>query len=371
MKKADLIYADSEHSADLLYACGFRAPDAFIYFADNREKGVILSALERDRGEKECHQDIAVYGTEDFSEGIENGTAAVIMSLARKRNISEFRVPSDFPLGLADYLRETGLVVMPEQGSFFPQRKFKSNDEAADIEHALEITEQGMYRAMEILSEATVNNQGILEWKHGELTSDILRSEINIALIRGGAMPDATIVACGLQAAEPHNLGSGPLYAGKSIIIDIFPRVIETGYWGDLTRTFVKGKAPAIVKKAFDAVLEARESAKEMIKPGANCAEIHIAANKILEKHGFLTGRQDGRNFGFFHGLGHSVGLEIHEEPRLSPRCDHKLIGGEVLTVEPGVYYPEWGGIRLEDMVFVTSDGCKCLTGIETFLEIE
>ena len=153
--------------------------------------------------------------------------------------------------------------------------------------------------------------------------------------------------------------------------MDVFPRSMTSGYWGDLTRTMVKGKAPEVVKKAYAAVFEAREFAKTLIRPGAIPEDIHRAAEGVLEKHGFMTGRNDAGDFGFFHGLGHGVGLEIHEAPRLSLRNRTPLKGGEIITVEPGLYYPEWGGIRLEDMVYVESSGsCRCLTEVEDFLEI-
>jgi len=177
-----------------------------------------------------------------------------------------------------------------------------------------------MRRGIDIIKEAAVNSDGMLEWNDEILTSEILQSEINIAMIRRGGFSDSTIAACGSQAAEPHNTGSGPIFTDKTIIIDIFPRIRKTGYWGDITRTVVKGKAPAIVKKAYKAVFEAREYAKTLIKPGAIPAEIHNAAKELMEKQGFATGRKNERNFGFFHGLGHSLGLEIHENPSLNPR---------------------------------------------------
>jgi len=180
-----------------------------------------------------------------------------------------------------------------------------------------------------------------------------------------------TICAGGSQSACPHDAGSGVLYAGTPIVMDVFPRSMTSGYWGDLTRTMVKGRAPEVVKRAYHAVLEAREHAKTLIRPGAVPEEIHNAAAAMLEKRGFLTGRNDVGDFGFFHGLGHGVGLEIHEAPRLSLRNRTPLKGGEIVTVEPGLYYPEWGGIRLEDMVYVEPSGaCRCLTQVEDFLEI-
>lgn len=370
MNKADLIFAAGETSADMLYASGFLAPDHFIYFAYQQERAVIVSALEQDRAVKECKDNITVFGRNDFSKDEKAGNLDVICAMAKSRKIKEFRVPHDFPLALADALRKRGLVVLPRKGAFYPERQRKSNTEIRHLSAALRVAENGMQHGIDIIREAAVNGSNILEWNGEILTSEILRSEINIKMIRRGGFSNSTIVACGKQGAEPHNTGSGPIFAGKIIIMDIFPRIQKSGYWGDLTRVVVKGKAPEIVKKAYAAVLEAREYAKTLIKPGAIPAEIHKAAKKLMEKHGFQTGRKDGRNFGFFHSLGHGIGLEIHEKPSLGPANSEPLKGGEVITVEPGLYYPEWGGIRLEDVVVVSSNACRCLTEIESFLEI-
>ena len=370
MHQADLIFAAGESSADILYASGFQAPDPFIYFAYRNEKAIIVSALEQDRAEKECKPEVAVIERNSFLRDKKSGNIDVICSLAESRGIESFRVPADFPLALADELRARGLIIKAEAGAFYPQRQFKDNNEIKHLREGLRVAESGMRRALNIIKEAVVRPDGLLEYNGEVLTSEFLRSEINITMIRLGGFSDTTIAACGASAAEPHNMGAGAMHAGKTIILDIFPRVQKTGYWGDLTRTVVKGKAPEIVKKAYGAVFEAREHAKTLIRPGAIPSEIHQAAMKILEKHGFSTGRQNGRNFGFFHSLGHSVGLEIHEKPNLSPFNDEPLKGGEVLTVEPGLYYPEWGGVRLEDIVAVTSDGCRCLTEIENILEV-
>lgn len=370
MNKADLIFAAGESSADILYASGFQAPDPFIYFSCLQEHAVIVSALEQDRAERECKPQITVLGRSEFSEDDKASDPDVICSLAQSREISEFRVPHDFPLGLADDLRKRGLAVYAETGVFYPQRQYKSAAETALIEAAQRVAEEAMRRGIGIIREAAVNGDGILEWHGDILTSEILQAEIDISMLRRGGFSDATIAACGGHAAEPHNTGSGPVYAGKPIIVDIFPRMKKSGYWGDITRTVVKGGAPEIVRKAYTAVFAAREYAKTLIRPGAVPAEIHQAVKELMEAHGFHTGRQDGHNFGFFHGLGHSVGLEIHEKPRLCPLNREPLRGGEVVTVEPGLYYPEWGGVRLEDMVAVIPDGCRCLTEMEDVLEI-
>lgn len=373
MKQADLIFANSETSSDLLYACGFSAPDAFIYFAlpSGGEKGIIVSPLEQNRAEKERHEDIVVYGYDDFPGVETTRSEALIKALAQRHDISRFRVPGNFPLLLAEKLRADGLMLEPESGNFFPQRECKSADEIADIIAAQRIAEAGMRRAIAVLRAATIDKADqSLSWEGESLTSERLRAEINVEVVRHGAIPVATIVACGAQAAEPHNKGSGRLFASQPIVIDIFPRA-STGYWGDLTRTFVKGAASQVVKNAFSAVREARDYAKSRLRVGEIPAEIHREANRVLEKHGFFTGKQDGKNFGFFHGLGHGIGLDIHEAPRLSPVNSRPLRGGEVTSVEPGLYYPEWGGMRLEDLVVVRENGCDTLTAIETFLEIE
>lgn len=371
MKKADLIVADSEKCADMLYASGFRAPDAFIFFRCGKAKGIILSPLEHDRGIRERHPDVSVYRLEDFAAG-NSGTVEAIQSLANRLGVAEYNVPKDFPLYLADALRATGLNVACKNEDFFPERGYKSSLEISKIALAMQITEKAMRRAYEILAEARVGDwsNDALVWLGKPLTSEILRAEINLELMRLGAIAESTIVACGPHSAEPHNTGSGPLRISMPLVIDIFPRLAETGYWGDLTRTFVKGRAPKIVKQAFDAVKAARDSSKELIKAGAVPSEIYAFAVKKLAEDGFPTGQKDGRNYGFFHSLGHGVGLEIHENPRIGPKNHTPLSGGEVLTVEPGVYYPEWGGMRLEDMVVVAASGCECLTEFETVLEI-
>lgn len=371
MNKAELIFAAGETSADMLYACGFQAPDPFIYFACQQERGIIVAALEQDRAEKECKPNVAIFGRNEFSPDSLPDPLEIICALAGSRNIAEFRVPSDFPAGLADGLRQRGLAVQPEKGLFYPERQYKSAEELNHIGAALRVAETGLRRGVAVIREAAVDADGLLVWNGEILTSEILRAEIDICMIRRGGVAGATIAAGGGQAAQPHHTGSGPLAAGKTIILDIFPRMHKTGYWGDLTRTVVKGRAPDIVRKAYAAVFEAREYAKTLIRPGAVPAEIHQAAKTVLENHGFRTGRQNDRNFGFFHSLGHGLGLQIHEKPCLCPSGGEPLKGGEVLTVEPGLYYPEWGGVRLEDVVAVTPDGCRGLTEMENFLEIE
>jgi Xaa-Pro aminopeptidase len=327
-----------------------------------------MSPLEIDRARRTAKPGVAVGSEADF-----NGPKRlnILLAIAGQCRCRDFIVPGDFPLALADQMRAAGLTVTPSDTGFFPEREFKSADEAACITAAQRAAEAGLARAVDVLKKSSIDGE-YLSYNGKTLTSELLRAEIDCEILRNGMLPTGTICAGGAQGAQPHNSGSGPLKAHAPIVMDIFPRSPDSGYWGDLTRTVVRGKAPEIVRRAYDAVLEAREYCKTLIRPGAFGAEIHCAAEGILEGHGFYTGSNDAGQFGFFHGLGHGVGLDIHESPRLSPRSRTALKGGEVVTVEPGLYYPEWGGIRLEDLMYLPENGpAVCLTEAPDFLEID
>ena len=367
-KIARLILASGESSPDMRYAAGFSTPDEFLYFGTDRERGVICSPLEFSRAVSQARDGVTVHSEAEFGGP---DRLEMLTRLADYLKVAGFLVPADFPLLWADRMRERGLEVRVEPGVFFPQREFKSAAEVDAVIQSQRAGEAGLRRAVEVLRESEITPDRMIRWKGELLTSEILRSEIDVAMVRRGMLPTGTICAGGAQAAQPHNTGSGPLRADWPIVMDIFPRSAESGYWGDLTRTVVKGRASELVRRAYDAVLSARELGKSLVKVGAIPAESHLAAARKMEEAGFRTGRSDKADFGFFHGLGHGVGLDIHEAPRLSPRNRIPLRGGEIVTVEPGLYYPEWGGIRLEDLMYVSPDGpARCLTEAEDFLEI-
>ena len=201
------------------------------------------------------------------------------------------------------------------------------------------------------------------------MTAEIIRSVIDSHISSLGGVASNTIVAPGKEGADPHNTGSGPVFAHQPIIIDIFPRVTAHGYHGDLTRTVVKGKASPTVKKAYAAVKKARNLAKKMLKPGISGATVHGQVQKTLEDAGFKTDADAAVPYGFFHTTGHGLGLDVHEYPRISS-TDIRYRSGYVLTVEPGLYYPDWGGVRLEDVIVIEKGGCRCLTSVPDILEI-
>ena len=232
---------------------------------------------------------------------------------------------------------------------------------------ALRITEKGLKRAIEILKASKPGAGKRLRWNGKTLTSEILRAEIDSTILRAGGIPAGTIVAGGDQACDPHERGYGPLYADSLIILDVFPRDAKTGYFGDMTRTVLRGRASEAQRKLWETVKGGQALALQRIKAGVDGMTIHKAIQEFFAKRGFPTGVRRGRRVGFFHGTGHGLGLEIHEYPRLQKVV---LKDRQVLTVEPGLYYPGLGGVRLEDVVLVTKMGCRILSRFPKQLEI-
>ncbi|HXF09558.1 MAG TPA: Xaa-Pro peptidase family protein, partial [Desulfuromonadaceae bacterium] len=189
-------------------------------------------------------------------------------------------------------------------------------------------------------------------------------------ILQAGGLAAHTIVAGGKQACDPHEGGYGPLRANELIILDIFPRSQKTGYFGDITRTVVRGRAGEAQRKLYATVWQGQKIAFNKMRAGTPTSDIHNAVHDYFVRQGYKTGRRNGRMEGFFHGTGHGLGLEIHEAPRVGSTSTGKLKAGQVVTVEPGLYYPEIGGVRLEDVALVTGNGPRNLTRFEKVLEI-
>ncbi|MEO6053393.1 MAG: M24 family metallopeptidase, partial [Chthoniobacterales bacterium] len=234
-----LLFADSESSADMLYVTRFFAPDPFLFLQKNGKKTIILSDLEIDRGKKEADVDAVLsYSALEKALNIKDGKATpveVYAGFLKKNGVRRVEVPSDFPFGLVVKLRNHGVTCLPVGDSFWPERECKTAAEIKNISKALRITETGMARGMEVLMAAKIGKDRKLRWGSGVLTSELLRAEIDTAMLRAGGMPANTIVAGGAQACDPHERGSGPLRANELIILDLFPRDTRTGYYGDMT----------------------------------------------------------------------------------------------------------------------------------------
>ncbi len=222
------------------------------------------------------------------------------------------------------------------------------------MRRALAITEKGLARAMEVLAASKTGPGKKLTWSGRTLTSEILRAEIDSAILRAGGLPANTIVAGGDQACDPHERGFGPLKGDSLIILDIFPRDARSGYYGDMTRTVVRGRASEAQRRLWEAVREGQALALKKMKPGVDGLKLHNEVKQLFTDRGFPTEVRQGRQVGFFHGTGHGLGLEIHEFPRFQKTV---FKPGQVLTVEPGLYYPGIGGARLGGCSGFDQDG--------------
>ncbi len=384
MKTAKLLISGSEHHADMLYISGLFVPDPFIVIGIEENNHVIwhglLSPLEVDRAQTQSklnhiHLD-SDWHEQAKQQGWKRSLATAAAAFLQAEAVQTVLVPADFPLLAAEELRELGLTITPSPASLFPQRSIKSEAEIEQLTLAERLTQESMAQAEQFIAACGINNEQRVihpsnHEKAGEVVcSEDIRAVIETYLIAQGAVPSHTIVACGQQSADPHHMGSGIIYAGKSIIIDIFPRLVSSGYWGDMTRTYVKGKAPAELKKMYQTVLEGQSMGLDMVKVGADTSHIHQTISQHFDAQGFKTGVFHGKQGGFFHGTGHGVGLDIHEEPRVS-KNGAILEERQVITIEPGLYYAHIGGVRLEDLVVVREYGCDNLTQYHRQLELD
>lgn len=367
-----LIVAASDHDPDMLYATRFFVPDPFIFLEQKGKRTLVLSDLEIDRARKQAHADeiVALSKFERELQGTRKKAPPfekVMVHFLRKRGVRSAVVPANFPLGYANELARQKIRVRAANGLFWPEREAKSEAELREMRRALAITEKGLARAVEVLTASKIGPAKKLTWSGRTLTSEILRAEIDSAVLRAGGLPANTIVAGGDQACDPHERGFGPLKADSLIILDIFPRDARSGYYGDMTRTVVRGRASDEQRRLWETVREGQGLALKKMKPGVDGLKLHNEVKQLFTDRGFPTEVRNGRQVGFFHGTGHGLGLEIHEFPRFQKTV---FKPGQVLTVEPGLYYPGIGGARLEDVVVLTQTGTRLLSRFEKRLEI-
>lgn len=371
-KTTRLMVAASESDADMLYATRFWAPDPFIFLQQNGKRTLVLSDLEIDRARRTAKADEFVQFS-DIEREVQGRSKKsppyekVLVRFLRERGVKSATVPASFPLGYARELASARIQLRTTNGLFWPERARKTDQELDLMSRALRITETGLARAMEVLKASRQGTGQRLRWAGKPLTSEVLRAEIDSAILRAGGNPTGTIVAGGDQACDPHERGSGPLLANSLIILDVFPRDAKSGYFGDLTRTVLRGRASEPQRKLWDTVKAGQALALRRIKAGVDGMEIHKGIQDLFAKRGYSTGVRQRRRVGFFHGTGHGLGLEIHEYPRLQKVT---LQEREVVTVEPGLYYPGLGGVRIEDVVVVTRTGCKMLSRFPKQLEV-
>ena len=377
--KARLIIASSENCADLYWATKFYVPDPIVFIEHRGRKILVASDLEVSRARKEADVDQVLSSTHYENQlkksGRQRKRGDVLDAILKERKIRTLEVPSDFPIREAENLRQFGYRLEIASDPYYPARAIKTQEEKKSITQALRMTEAGIQAAIDVLRNSKIqkpkkkNGNLPLFWNGSPLTSEILRSVIERTMMEKGALGQHTIVACGSQAADPHCRGTGALYANQTIVMDVFPKSMKTGYYGDITRTVVKGRASDDLKRMYAAVKKSQENGIRAIHAGVDAAKVHAKVSQTLVDAGFETGIVNGKPQGFIHSTGHGLGLEIHEAPRVS-RISETLKAGHVVTVEPGLYYEDKGGIRIEDVVFVTRTGCEVLTRLPKVFEI-
>lgn len=368
-----MMIACSETDANIYYASHFLAPDAFIYFQAKGRSYLLMSDLEVDRARAQSKVDEVLsysdYEARAKSEGFQAPSLTdVVHTFMKGQGIREWTVPANFPLQYGDVLRQHGYTLKIKNDPFFPERVIKTAEEVAAIRLTQVAVEEVVAEAFERLRQAEIKD-GLIYYQGQALSSESMRNFLHLKLMEKGYLGQHTIIACGKDACDPHNEGSGPLRAHEAIIFDIFPRSIESRYFADMSRTVVKGAPSPALKRLYETVLEGQELGIRNVRKGKNGKEIHSEILDYFEKQGYATGKVNGRMQGFFHGTGHGIGLDIHEPPRIG-KVDHDLQEGEVVTVEPGLYYPEIGAVRIEDMVLVQAEGCRNLTTAPKVFEI-
>jgi Xaa-Pro aminopeptidase len=359
--------AASGHDADLLYATHFYADDPFVWWEVRGKMHIALPPLEIDRAKPVARAEVHPLAEFLPPQPKDSSAAAVISGIAQKYKIKAFLVPEQFPAGLLEKLRSRGLKITVSDQPFFPQRVVKTKEEVSALTAALRVAETGLRRGINVLKASKSDKRGFLQWNKLPLTSERLRAEMDSAVLHAGGVPANTIVAGGEQGCDPHERGHGLLRANEAIVLDIFPRHARNHYFGDLTRTVVKGRASEALRKQYATVQEGKRWVMKQMREGADGPALQKELVLRFKEAGYPTEQRKGRWVGMFHGVGHGLGLDLHESPRFGAGI---LFSGLSITVEPGLYYPGIGGVRIEDVVIVGKTGVRNLTKFEEELEL-
>ena len=366
-----LILGDTIRSPEARHEVPVAIPDPILYVERNGDRHAIVGSfevprLEHLRGRLQAHAP-EEFGLDEFLEqGLERERALLqaMLRAARELGVTEAVVPHTFGLELADALREVGIQVRADRDFFAGRRRAKNEAELAGIRRAQQAAQAGMQAGRELLRRAETRD-GALYLDGEPLTCERIKAAVEAAFSAHAASAEEMIVSHGAQTAIGHDMGSGQIRPGEAIVLDLFPRDRESGCYADMTRTFVVGDVPDELGEYHRLVQRALDEAIDAIRPGVTGHELMQATCELFHEHGYPTPlhKQPGEVLadGFFHGLGHGVGLEVHEPPRLS-RNGEALVAGDVVTVEPGLYRNGYGGVRLEDLVLVTEDGHENLT---------
>ena len=378
MSDALLIYADSFRSADMRHAVPLGVPDPFLYAEQNGSRHVFSSSMEAPRLRTLGLFDVHEYEEFGYDELIASGVerteldAQLALRAVGSLGLARASVPENFPVWLADRLRADGVELAVDQELFDDRRRAKTEAQVAGIRRTQRAAEAAMDACRALLRRAEIRGDELL--LDGEpLTVERVKADMNVAFAAHDTTADEYIVAPGAQGAVGHDMGSGPIRPNTPVVVDIFPRDNASAVYTDMTRTFVVGDVADDVRKWHGLCKEALDRAIAEIRPGVEARAVFDLSCEIFEAAGEPTQRTkkpgESLSDGFFHGLGHGVGLEVHEEPSMGRMARKKLVAGDVVTVEPGLYRAGYGGVRLEDIVLVTETGAEVITDYPYDLE--
>jgi Xaa-Pro aminopeptidase len=366
-----LIVGDTERCPELRHELPLRIGDPFLYAEIGDRRIAVVWSIEGDRiavvdktveivpVETISVDDLVAAGIDYY----ELGPAQMVRSV-KALGITRARVPRAFPLQVADALRADGVQLVPDQRFFDQRRRHKTAPELDGIRRASRAAEGGQAAIAALLARSEAGDGGRVV--DGEpLTSELLRAAAEEVFAAQGCRGDDAIVAHGAQAADGHHIGEGRVANDDVLVCDLFPFDLESGCYSDMTRTFSVGTPDPELVTWHGHTHEVLEHVRGLVAPGADGAELYRTVCRFYEDLGYPTrlSAEEGTVLreGFNHGLGHGVGLEVHEAPGLS-RTGHELVAGDVITLEPGLYRHGFGGVRLEDLVLVTEDGCETIT---------
>jgi Xaa-Pro aminopeptidase len=373
-----LIVADTVRSPELRHEIPLAVPDAFAYLEVGGERHAVAPAMEiirlRELPNLNAHP-LEEFGYDELvAAGLERELIyqEVRLRACQELGVASAVVPWSFPLETADHLRANGIEVEVDRELFDLRRRVKNDFELEGIRRAQRATEEAMATVKEILHRSKVLD-GVLDFGGEVVTSELLKARVGEIFNAHNCASDSMIISHGSQTAIGHDDGSGPIAPGEPVVVDLYPRDRESGCYADMTRTFVVGVIPDEIGRYHELCLEALQRAVAGTKAGAECKALHLESCDIFEAAGYPTTRtkEPGKPLedGFYHSLGHGVGLDVHEEPLLGLASTKTLLAGDVVTVEPGLYKQGFGGVRLEDLLYVTEDGNENLTHFPYDLE--
>jgi Xaa-Pro aminopeptidase len=366
-----LIYADSLRSPEMRHEVPVSVPDPFLYAEHGGRRSAAAVSFEVERIRAATDVEVFPYEELGLDELLKSGmprdeiNLELLLRACRRLGVTSAAVPATFPVELADHLRANGIDLIVDRRLFEQRRRVKNDAELAGIRRAQRAAEAGMDAARELLRRAEARNGGLVV--EGEaLTCERLKVAVAQAFTEHDASAEEMVVSHGAQTAIGHDMGSGPIAPGEPVVLDLFPRDRESACFADMTRTFVVGAPPPELVEYHRLTRDALDGALAGVRAGVVGNDLHVRTCELFQANGYPTqlSKEPGTVLvdGFYHGLGHGVGLEVHEKPSLSMTREEPLVAGDVITLEPGLYRQGFGGCRLEDLVLVTEDGAENLT---------